>query len=114
MAKKEFPKINERLKMEIEEVLRKVRDQHFTSEVLEIYSKTFETMRELGPDFLKSQKLFPFTDTVLAWLVVLKELGLVFEETNVGRENMKNILLGVILATVYERSKERKEKESQS
>ena len=101
MAKEEFPKINERLKREIEEVFEKARFQHFTDEIIEIYHKTFETLGKSGPNFLKEQKLFPFTDTVLAWSTVLREAG-------VGNEEIKAILLGIILATIYERGKEKR------
>jgi hypothetical protein len=107
MASEEFPEIKEELKTGIEEVLKKARAEHFTSEALEIYSQTFKRLRELGPDFLRKQKLFPFEDTILAWVVVLKELGLVFDETNVGRRELTSILLGVIWATINERSKEK-------
>lgn len=100
MKGKEFAKISEELKMEIEKILKDARAEHFTSETIEIYQKVFQTLRESGPDFLKKQKLFPFNDTVLAWSLVLKELGL-------ENEGMKYILAGIILATVYERRRRR-------
>jgi len=94
----QFPEIGERIKREIEEALKKARAEQLSFEMLEIYNKVIVTLENSGIKYLRTQKLFPFKDTVIAWDRVLKENKV---------EGNSETLLGIILATIYERTKEK-------
>jgi len=95
-----FSEINERAKKQIEETLGKAREEQLSFEMLEIYDKVVLTLENSGIQYLHNQKLFPFKDTIIAWQLVLRENGV--------KENMSGVLLGIILATIYERTRDDK------
>lgn len=94
----QFPEISKGIKREIEETLGKARAEQLSFEMLEIYNKVIVTLENSGIKYLRTQKLFPFKDTVIAWDRVLKESKV---------EGNPDTLLGIILATIYERTKEK-------
>ncbi|MDP1538761.1 MAG: hypothetical protein Q8M00_01900 [bacterium] len=96
MADKDFSEMNSRLRQEVEEILSQDRASQLTFEMLEIHDKVVAGLRKTRIRDIESKMGRPLKDTLLAWEAVLKECG---AEVN------KDILLGIILATIYERTK---------
>ena len=96
MAGKEFPEINERLRMEIELILERARYQNLTSKIAEIYWTIHDTLGEKGLHFLKEQRSFPFAETILAWNEFLTEMEI--EKWGI---NKMDVLIGIIWSTVF-------------
>jgi len=96
MADKDFSEMNSQLRWAIEEILSQHRARQLTFEMLEIYNKVVAGLQKARIREIESKTGRPLKDTVLAWEAVLKECGV---EVN------KDILLGIILATIYERTK---------
>lgn len=96
MAGEEFGEVSEKIKREIDEIIGYVPGPQLCFEMLEIYRGVFATLTERGFEYLSSKEAFRFEDTIIAWHAVLKELG--------AKAN-SDVLLGIVLATLYERTK---------
>jgi len=96
MVNKDFSEMNSQLRQEVEEILSQDRASQLTFETLEIYEKVVAGLQKARIKDIESKMGRPLKDTLLAWEAVLKECG---AEVN------KDVLLGIILATIYERTK---------
>lgn len=96
MADKDFFEMNSRLGNEIEAILNQDRAKQLTFEMLEIHDKVVIGLRKASIRDIERKMGRPLKDTILAWEAFLREYGV---ETN------KDILLGIILATIYERTR---------
>lgn len=93
-----FSEISEELKRQIKEILEKEREKKLNSQVAENYFSIKKTFQELDPRSLRSQQ---FRDKISAWNELL-------EEEKVERNLRRDILTGVVLATVFYEVKEEK------
>jgi len=85
-----------RVEKEIEEIFEKTRQINIDRETFEIYDNISKILLNTG--YSQEQELFPFEDTILAWKKALETCG-------TEKEKIPKILLGIILATLYERNK---------
>ena len=96
MTGEEFDEVSGRIKKEIDEILGHIPSRQLGFEMLEIYSNVITVLTERGINYLLSEKTLPFKDTIIAWHAVFKELGL---------KANSDLLLGIVFATLYERTK---------
>ena len=96
MAQEGFGEISQRVKDEIDEIIGHIPGPQLGFEMLEIYNQVFAILKERGTKYLLSDEVFSFKDTIIAWHAVLKELG---------TKANSDLLLGIVLATLYERTK---------
>jgi len=91
-----FDEVSGRIKREIDEIIGHIPGPQLGFEMLEIYNHVLTILKERGTKYLLSDEVFSFKDTIIAWHAVLKELG---------TKANSDLLLGIVLATLYEKTK---------